>query len=57
MVTRVEDPTAPPAPPPTDPGQPYGDAGLRRRTFTRYTTTPAIVAVALGALYLYVSGQ
>ena len=58
MVTRVEDRAAPvQAPPPTDIGLPYGDAGLGRRSLLRYATTPAIVAVALVLLYLYVRGQ
>jgi osmoprotectant transport system permease protein len=58
MATRAEDRQATvEAPPPTDLALPYGDAGLGRRTILRYVTTPAVVAVALGALYLYVSGK
>jgi osmoprotectant transport system permease protein len=58
VATRVGDrDTVPEAPATTDLGQAYGEVVPQRRSLLRHATTPVVVALALGALYLYISGQ
>jgi hypothetical protein len=45
------------APPTTDVGQAYWEVVPHRRSLLRHATTPVVVLLALGALYLYVSGK